>query len=127
MTCERCSGSGLVTCSRCAGAGVLGRGNLVTRKFSYSQEWEYQLSGLAKNEFKNGLKGKHFRPVEGDLVSNEFQSPRKPETVLERKGVHTYNVLSREYSYKEKQFHRNQITSSGNMKCVASGSALLPG
>ena len=121
VTCSRCGGSGRVVCDRCSGAGVLVSGNLITRRFAHSQEMEYQLTGLEKNEFKNGLSGKHFRSVEGDLLSSEYETPSDPETVLQRKNVHSYSVLSRQYSYKNAQFHLNEITSTNNMKHVATG------
>ena len=96
-------------------------GNLIHRKFLHSREMEYHVTGLEKNEFKNGLDGKHFSSVEGDLVSSEYKNPGHHETVLRRESVHFYNVISREYCYKDKQFHLNQISSSSDMKYVASG------
>ena len=120
VTCTKCRGEGWVFCDRCSGAGVLVTGKMITRRFTYSKELEYQLSGLAENEFKNGLAGRHFNSVVGDLVSSEFQTPKNRETVLERQSVHAYDVLSRQYAYKEKQFYLNLITSSGDMRYVAS-------
>ena len=81
---------------------------------------EYQLSGLAKNEFKNGLVGKHFS-MTGDLIYQEFQQPSDASTVLQRQSIHSYDVLSQYYSYKDRHFCLNQITAGGNLKYVTSG------
>lgn len=96
-------------------------GEIITRKFSCSKELTYQLSGLGENEFKNGLDGKHFKSLEGDLIYQEFQTPGDPDTVLEQKIVHSYDVLSREYSYNGLSFFLNRITSGSASKYVASG------
>ncbi len=121
VTCSKCDGTGWVTCNRCSGVGFLVSGNLITREFRHSQEVEYQLTGMDTDQFKNGLEGRHFNSMVGDLVSSEFQTPSNQETVLERKSVHSYDVLSRQYSYGEKQFHLNLITSNDEVKCLASG------
>ena len=121
VTCKICSGSGWTTCGQCGGSGAMVSGTLIHRKFLHSRELEYHVSGLEKNEFKNGLDGKHFSSVEGDLVSSEYKNPGHHEIVLRRENIHFYNVISREYSYKDKQFHLNQISSSSDMKYVASG------
>ena len=120
-TCSKCGGSGYVTCRRCEGSGRLVQGDVITRKFSCSKELTYQLSGLGENEFKNGLDGKHFKSLEGDLIYQEFQPPAEPDTVLEQKSVHSYDVLSRHYSYNGSSFCLNHITSGSASKYVASG------
>lgn len=119
-TCGSCRGSGLLACSRCGATGELVQGNVITRKFSHTTERSYQLTGLPADEFKNGLDGKHFKSVTGDLVSEEFQTPAVSHIVLQRKSVHSYDVLSRRYSYQDGEFNLNKITSSGGLKYVAS-------
>ena len=119
--CNKCKGSGAVTCGRCEGSGKLVQGDVITRKFSCSKELTYQLSGLGENEFKNGLDGKHFKPLEGDLIYQQFQTPGDPSTVLEHKSVHSYDVLSHHYSYNGSSFSLNRITSGSALKYVASG------
>ena len=121
QVCKKCNGSGAVTCAQCQGSGKLVQGDLITRKFSHSKELTYQLSGLGENEFKNGLGGNHFKSMAGDLIYQEFQTPGAPETVLEQKSVHSYDVLSQEYSYNGSSFCLNRITSDGASKYVASG------
>ena len=85
----------------------------------------YQLSGLAENEFKNGLDGKHFKSMSGDLIYQEFQPPADPNTVMEQKSVHSYDVLSRSYTYRDAQFSLNRITSGEALKYVALGRAIV--
>ena len=121
VTCRTCRGSGRKECDTCDGSGQVVKGQVVTRKFSPETEYEYQLSGLERNEFKNGLDANHFRTMEGDLVSSEFQPAPDPETVLQRTSVHSYGVLSCQYTYRDSQFHLNQITSSNGARLVASG------
>ena len=121
VVCNRCNGAGAVLCKRCEGKGQLVEGEIITRKFSCSKELTYQLSGLGENEFKNGLDGKHFKSLEGDLIYQEFQTPGNPDTVLEQKSVHSYDVVSREYSYNGSSFCLNHITSGSASKYVASG------
>ena len=120
VTCSKCGGDGTVTCDDCEGAGQLVRGNFITREFSPKTELEYQLSALEKNEFKNGLKGKHFKTMPGDLIYREFQTPGDKRTVLERKSIESYDVLSHCYSYKDKEFHLNHIASGASSKYVSS-------
>ena len=120
-TCSKCGGSGSVTCRRCEGSGRLVQGDVITRKFSCSKELTYQMSGLGENEFKNGLDGKHFKSLEGDLIYQQFQTPADPDTILEQKTVHSYDVLSHEYSYNGSSFRLNRITSGSALKYVASG------
>ena len=121
VTCSTCRGTGSKNCDTCDGNGKVVRGQLVTRKFSAETEYEYQVSGLDKNEFKNGLEPKHFRSISGDPVSSEFQATSDPETVLKRSSLHTFDVLSCAYSYRDEQFHLNQISSDCNTKLVATG------
>ena len=121
VRCDRCNGSGSVHCGQCEGAGAMVQGHIITRNFLPSQDVVYQLSGLSENEFKNGLAGKHFKSMPGDLIYQEFQIPANPETVLERKSVHSYDVLSQHYNYKTAEFCLNQITSPSSLKYAASG------
>ena len=121
LTCGGCSGSGIVVCGTCRGSGSLVQAEIITRKFSHSKELAYQLSGLAENEFKNGLDGKHFKSMTGDLVSEEFQTPANQSIVLQRQSVHSYDVLSHRYTYRDAPFSLNRITSDGASKYVASG------
>ena len=101
--------------------GKLVQADVITRKFSCSTELTYQLSGLGENEFKNGLDGKHFKSMEEDLIYQQFQPPGDPSTVLEQKSVHSYDVLSHQYSYGGSSFCLNRITSGDNLKYLASG------
>lgn len=119
-TCGSCRGSGLLPCSRCGATGEMVQGNIITRKFSHTTERSYQLTGLPADEFKNGLDGKHFGSMTGDLVSEEFQTPAASHVVLQRKSVHAYDVLSRRYAYQDEEFNLNKITGGGGLKYVAS-------
>ena len=127
ITCGSCRGSGLLDCDRCGATGELVAGNVITRKFSRSTEWSYQLTGLPADEFKNGLDGKHFKSMTGDLVSEEFQPPAASNIVLQRQSVHSYDVLSRRYSYQDAEFCLNKITSGSGSKYAASGLPLSKG
>ena len=120
-TCGSCQGSGLLDCARCGATGELVQGNVITRKFSRSTERTYQLSGLAADEFKNGLDGKCFNSMTGDLVSEEFQTPTQNHIVLQQQSVHSYDVLSCRYSYHDEEFCLNKITGGSAVKYVASG------
>ena len=120
VVCDRCYGRGTVVCRRCDGDGKLVRANIITRKFSCSTEVVYQLSGLGENEFKNGLARKHFESMPGSLTYQEFRTPSKSNTVLERRSIHSYDVLSHQCSYQEFQFYLNKITSISGSKYVAS-------
>ena len=126
-TCGSCKGSGLLDCARCGATGELVQGNVITRKFSRSTEQTYQLTGLPADEFKNGLDGKHFNSMTGDLVSEEFQPPAVSNIVLQRQSVHSYDVLSRRYSYQDAEFCLNKITSGSGSKYAASGLPLSKG
>ena len=121
VVCDKCNGSGRVTCSRCDGSGQMVRAEIITRKFSCSTERTYQLTGLAADEFKNGLAGKHFKSMTGDEIRQEFQTPGDPDTVLQRETVHSYDVVSQHYTYRDAPFCLNRIASAGDMKYVASG------
>lgn len=121
VVCSRCNGAGEVLCKQCEGKGQLVEGEIITRKFSCSRELTYQLSGLGENEFKNGLDGNHFKSLEGNLIYQEFETPADPDTVLERKSVHSYDVLSHHYTYRDSPFSLNRITSGSALKYVASG------
>ena len=121
VTCNKCHGSGRVECGRCDGAGQLVLTDFITRKFTCSTERKYQLSGLRENEFKNGLAGKHFNSMTGDLIYQQMQQPADANTVLQRQSVHSYEVLSQLYSYEDKAFCVNRITGGGGLKYVTSG------
>ena len=108
-------------CNRCEGNGSLARADIITRKFSHTRERTYQLTGLAADEFKNGLDGKHFKSMTGDLVSEEFQTPTNTQIVLQQLSVHSYNVDSRRYSYQDAEFCLNKITSSSGSEYATSG------
>ena len=77
----------MVTCTVCDGAGTLISARICTRKFTCSTEFEYQLSGLSVNEFKNGLAGDNFKKLAGNQLSQEFQSPIDEDVVLQRESV----------------------------------------
>ena len=119
--CDRCNRSGRVTCDQCGGSGRMVHGKLITRKFSCSTERSYQLTGLAADEFKNGLAAKHFKSMPGDLALEEFQTPATDDVVHQRQSVHTYDVLSHHYTYRDAPFSLNRITSGSASKYVASG------
>ncbi len=119
LTCNRCNGSGSVICRTCDGAGELVKGDIITRKFSCSTDLTYRLSGLATNEFKNGLAARHFESITGDLVREELQTPASRDLVLQRQTLHSYDVLSHRYSYEGAEFWLNRITSSNGLKYVA--------
>ena len=120
VTCRTCKGTGRKECEKCDGGGKVVAGQVVTRKFSPEREYDFQLTGLERNAFKNGLESNHFRTMKGELVSSEFVHPSGPETVLERSSIHKYDVVSCEYTYKDKPFHLNKITSGNDAKFVAS-------
>ena len=61
VVCDKCMGSGSLECRNCEGAGRLVQGQIITRKFSCSDELTYQLGGLGANQFKNGLDGETFQ------------------------------------------------------------------
>ncbi len=119
--CNKCNGSGSVSCGQCEGLGKLVQGDFITRKFSCLKELTYQLSGLGENEFKNGLAGEHFKSMAGDEIRQEFQTPSYADTVLQRETVHSYDVLSHHYVYRDEPFCLNRITSAVALKYVASG------
>ena len=110
-----------MTCDRCGGSGRLVHGKLITRKFSCSTDRTYQLTGLAADEFKNGLAAKHFKSMPGDLALEEFQNPATDDIVYQRQSVHTYDVLSHHYTYRDAPFSLNRITSGSALKYVTSG------
>lgn len=120
-TCGSCKGSGLLDCGQCGATGQLVQGNVITRKFSHTTERTYQLTGLAADEFKNGLDGNHFKSMTGDLVTEEFQTPADNQIVLQQQSVHSYDVLSRRYSYHDAEFCLNKISSNSELKYVTSG------
>ena len=115
VVCDRCNGRGIVSCADCDGQGRLVNGYIVTRRFLPSKETSYQLSGLKKNEFKNGLRKKHFDSVAGDLKHSQFKKPTHNNKVLHRETTLSYLVLSYHFSYKGTFFGVNLI-SCGNAK-----------
>ena len=120
-TCDKCRGSGVVACTVCDGVGTLVSARICTRKFTCSTEFEYQLSGLSANEFKNGLAANNFKKIAGNQLSQEFQSPDDEDTVLQRESVESYDVLTSEYDYRGKIFWVNQIRSDASLKWVTPG------
>ena len=119
--CDRCDRSGIVQCKNCGGEGKLVHGNFITRKFVCSTKRTYQLTGLAADEFKNGLAEKHFKSMPGNLVLEEFQTPATNDIVYQKHSGHTYDVLSHHYTYGDTQFCLNRITSDSASKYVGSG------
>ena len=67
------------------------------------------------------LASRVFCVVEGYLVSSECQTLGNPETVLGRKSVYPYNVLSCRYYFKNAQFYLNQINLKRDLKYIQSG------
>ena len=97
------------------------KGDIITRQFTCGTDLTYQLSGLAANEFKDGLDRNRFESMPGDLVREEFQSPNSSDTVLQRQSVRSWNVLSHHYSYYGAEFWLNLITSGSVSKYVTAG------
>ena len=121
VVCDRCRGSGEVVCGQCDGAGELVEANIITRKFQRSTALTHQLTGLPADEFKNGLAEKHFKSPTGDLVHQEFQTPATNDIVLQRRSIHSYDVLSHRYSFRDVEFWLNRISSSNGVKYAATG------
>ncbi len=121
VVCDRCSGSGEVVCGQCDGSGELVEANIITRKFERSTTLTHQLSGLAADEFKNGLAEKHFKSPTGDLIHEEFQTPATNDIVLQRQSIHSYDVLSHRYSFKGAEFWLNRISSGNGLKYAPAG------
>ena len=120
IVCDRCSGSGTTVCGRCDGMGVLVEANIITRKFRRSTDLTHQLTGLAADEFKNGLAAKHFSSLTGDLIHQGSQTPASNDIVLQRQSVHSYNVLSHRYSFDNAEFWLNRISSGNGSKYATS-------
>ncbi len=121
VVCDRCRGSGDVVCSDCDGAGELVEANIITRKFQRSTALTHQLTGLPADEFKNGLAEKHFKSPTGDLINQEFQTPATSDIVLQRQSIHSYDVLSHRYSFRDAEFWLNRISSGNGVKYAAAG------
>lgn len=121
VNCGRCGTSGEVRCDRCDGVGELVSARIITRKFAASTQFTFQLSGLAADQFKNGLAAKHFNSMTGDLASQQFEPPGSAETVLQRRSLHSYDVLSGRYAYNDREFYLNRITAGGRTKYVTAG------
>ena len=97
-------------------------GDIITRTYRKDARHYYQLSGLGENEFKNGLSQADFDSLDGKLVSEEPQHPEDPKTVLAQRSVHSYDVESSRYEYKNREIILNRITpESGEEKYVTSG------
>ena len=121
VICGRCRTTGKVQCGRCDGEGQLVSANVTYRKFTASAEFTHQLSNLAADQFKNGLAAKHFKSITGDLAFQQFEPPSSGEIVLQRRSVHSYDVLSCRYAYNDKKFYLNRITGGGSTKYATAG------
>ena len=119
VICNRCNGRGFVRCEGCGGAGEVVNGDIVTRTFSPRQEISYTLSGLGRNEFKNGLLRKHFDSLAGDLKHSTFRNPTAVNIVLDRETIHFYRILSYHFAYKGNLFWLNLVSSGTGRKYVA--------
>ena len=118
IVCGKCNGQGFVYCAGCDGSGEVVNGDIVTRIFSPSKEISYNLNGLKRNEFKNGLGKKHFASLAGDLKHSTFRKPVASNTVLYRETVHSYRILSYNFSYKGTLFWLNLVSSGNGPKYV---------
>lgn len=121
VICNRCSGSGEVACGQCDGTGELVEANIITRKFKRSTTLAHQLTGLAADEFKNGLAAKHFKSPAGDLIHQEYQTPATNDIVLQRQSIHSYDVLSHRYAFEDAEFWLNRISSGDGVKYAPAG------
>ena len=121
VNCGQCRTTGKVQCGRCDGEGQLVSANVIYRKFTASAEFTHQLSNLAADQFKNGLAAKHFKSITGDLAFQQFEPPSSGEIVLQRRSVHSYDVLSCRYAYNDKEFYLNRITGGGSTKYATAG------
>ena len=103
--------------------------NFINRKFSASSQVNYQLSGLSENEFKNGLARKHFNSFPGNLIYQEYQAPQGQNTSMERLTIHSYDILSRQFSYKGDEFSLNSIVAptAPRKSCLQSFLSPSPG
>ena len=119
--CDKCLGTGVVTCKGCDGVGVVVSASICTRKFACSTEFQYQLSGLGINEFKNGLESRHFKKLAGNMLNQEFKSPADEDVVLQRESLESYDVLTSEYDYNGKAFWVDCIRSDAALKWVTPG------
>ena len=121
-TCNQCDGTGRLTCEVCHGAGYAMQGDVITRTYRHTAERTYQLDDLVAGEFKNGLSENSFTSLQGDLVSQVTLAPSNPDTVSMQESVHSYDVDSRRYEYKDAEVCLNRISSgSGDEEYVASG------
>ena len=113
VDCSECFTTGKVECSHCDGVGQLVSAEIITREFKASEEVVYRLGNLAANEFKNGLSEEQFA-MNGVLILEEFQQPANADIVLQRQTVHSWDVFSARYSYKDQEFWLNRITGDGH-------------
>ena len=129
VVCEQCNGRGYVDCNKCDTEGTLVQANFINRKFSASSQVNYQLSGLSENEFKNGLARKHFNSFPGNLIYQEYQAPQGQNTSMERLTIHSYDILSRQFSYKGDEFSLNSIVAptAPRKSCLQSFLSPSPG
>ena len=118
VVCDRCNGRGFVNCAGCDGSGEVVTGDIVTRRFSPRTEISYNLSGLRRNEFKNGLAKRHFDSFAGDLKHSTFRNPTANNTVLHRETVHSYRILSYHFSYNGTVFCLSLVSSGIAQKYV---------
>ena len=107
-----------MNCAGCDGSGEVVTGDIVTRRFSPRTEISYNLSGLRRNEFKNGLAKRDFDSFAGDLKHSTFRNPTANNTVLHRETVHSYRILSYHFSYNGTVFCLSLVSSGIAQKYV---------
>ena len=109
VVCWLCGGSGRVRCGACDGAGIVVQAMVTVKTFTHTVDVNYQVEGLAVNEFKNGLKGNHFHKLQGTLVHQESQRSTEPGVIRQRLTAMAFYVYSCHYDYKGKSFILNHI------------------
>ena len=128
VTCRKCNGSGKVTCSKCSGSGVIpcracgavgavANAQIITRKFTHDVEFEHEITGLPRNQFKNDLNPGHFKRLTGRLlVDGQDQIPASSDIVRQRLTVESYEVHSAEFAYKTHPFILNLVRGDGDLE-----------
>ena len=121
--CDLCHQSGRLQCKRCDGIGQVVHAVVINRMFSPHREVKVQVSGLAPDQFRNGLEAKHFRRLDGTVEedSGAEEIPKGSDIVLRRRNVQSYNLLSYQFSYKDKALRLSLIESDKGLKYVTSG------
>ncbi len=118
VRCKRCNGMGWVVCRPCAGAGEKVRARLVTRHYTRSAEYHYQLGGLATDRFSNGLAPRHFKHTPEGPVHREFQAPAGKAVALQRLSIFSFAVESKTYRYRGADFHVNRIAAGSHARLI---------